>query len=282
MTDLKPTLECYDELQRAYDFFNKALFEARLPACIITLTRKKNTLGYFSPERFVNQQGVKVDEIAMNASVFPILSIERVLSTLVHEMAHQQIHHFGQKSRRGYHSAEWAELMVALGLMPSETGEPGGKKTGQRMSHFVMDGEAFSLACSQLLTEEFTLSWMDRFPPSWCLNRIKDDAQIEAQIKEAHRRAELKAQGLDPDEEGEEGPGEPQEPDNAQNLETKLDALRKIGVVVDIEDPPTSKKKTDGSNRLKYTCPCGHNIWGKPELKVLCAECESPFEPKSY
>lgn len=84
-----PTIETYNELQTAYDFFNTRLFSGDLPPCLITLQREKRTYGYFSSKRFVgSKSGQMVDEIAMNPSYFAIRSIEETLSTLVHEMVH--------------------------------------------------------------------------------------------------------------------------------------------------------------------------------------------------
>jgi len=37
--------------------------------------------------------------------------------------------------------------MESIGLMPSDTGEPGGKRTGQRMSDYPIEGGAFYLQC---------------------------------------------------------------------------------------------------------------------------------------
>jgi hypothetical protein len=51
-----------------------------------------------------------------------------VLSTLVHEQAHLWQHHFGKPGRGRYHNREWAAKMVEIGLIPSATGEPGGKQ----------------------------------------------------------------------------------------------------------------------------------------------------------
>ena len=66
-----PTEEAYTELQKAYDFFNHALFESKLPPCLITLQRKARTYGYFSPSRFEHTQiGTLTDEISMNPDHF--------------------------------------------------------------------------------------------------------------------------------------------------------------------------------------------------------------------
>jgi hypothetical protein len=43
--------------------------------------------------------------------------------------------------------------------MPSNTGAPGGKRTGQQMNHYILPGGAFALACDQLLSRGFQLNW---------------------------------------------------------------------------------------------------------------------------
>lgn len=160
-----PTTESYNELQQAYDYFNAALFGNTLPACLITYQREKHTGGYFSSQRFTHIDGSNfVDEIAMNPSLFAILTIEEILSILVHEMVHQWQFHFAKPGRRGYHNKEWSTKMQSIGLMPSDTGQEGGKKTGERMDHFIIIGGLFEKACAKLLTKQFKVSWCDRFP----------------------------------------------------------------------------------------------------------------------
>jgi predicted SprT family Zn-dependent metalloprotease len=157
-----PTQETYNELQQAYDFFNARLFAGQLPPCLLTLQRKNRTYGYFSGHRWENPGGAVADEIAMNPAHFARRSVRDVLSTLAHEMAHLWQHHFGKESRSGYHNRQWAEQMEAIGLCPSETGKPGGARTGQHVSHYIIEGGAFDQACAQLLARGFTLSWHDR------------------------------------------------------------------------------------------------------------------------
>lgn len=53
--------------------------------------------------------------------------------------------------------------MESLGLMPSNTGEEGGKRTGDLVSHYILDAGAFDKASVQLLTQNFVISWFDRF-----------------------------------------------------------------------------------------------------------------------
>jgi hypothetical protein len=158
----RPTEEAYPELQAAYDLFNTHLFEAQLPPCLITMQRKNRSYGYFSPERWSHVAGAVTDEIALNPAHFASRSTAEVLSTLAHEMVHLWQHHFGSPSRNGYHNKEWASKMDTIGLMPSDTGESGGKRTGQAMTHCIVDGGPFAQVCADLLREGFVISWRDR------------------------------------------------------------------------------------------------------------------------
>jgi ribosomal protein L37E len=85
-----------------------------------------------------------------------------VLSTLTHEMAHLWQAHCGTPSRGGYHNREWAQKMVELGLIPSDTGRPGGRQTGQRMTHFIEPGGAFDKAADELIAKGFVVAFVDR------------------------------------------------------------------------------------------------------------------------
>lgn len=157
---MKPTYDTYTQLDKAYRHFNKALFGNRLPPCVITLHRKKGAYGYFWGDTWSKRDGEQLtDEIALNPETFQNRSITDVLSTLVHEMCHLEQHHFGKTSRSGYHNKEWAQMMEAVGLVPSDTGEVGGKRTGQRMTHYIAAGEGFDKACVKLIASGFTIPW---------------------------------------------------------------------------------------------------------------------------
>lgn len=210
-----PTTHTYAALQHAYDYFNDALFDGELKSCLITLQRKdKRSLGYFWPQRFAEVKGKQfTDEIAMNPQRFTVASLAEVLSTLVHEMAHLWQFHHGKPSRKGYHNKEWGSKMKEIGLHPSKTGEPGGKETGQQMTHYIIKGGEYDKACKQLLAAKFMLRWGE------IVDSVSDDG----------------------DEDGDD------------------------------------KNK---SNRIKYTCPdCDVNAWGKPELNIMCGDCETHMQP---
>jgi len=154
-----PTKE-YVALLGAYFYFNKSLFGGKLPECLITLQRKKGSRGYFSSRRFEGRtECAATDEIALNPATFKGCSDLEILSVLVHEMVHLWQHHFGKPTRASYHNREWAAQMEAIGLMPSHTGLPGGNRTGQRMSHYIIPGGAYETTANALLASGFKLHW---------------------------------------------------------------------------------------------------------------------------
>lgn len=59
---------------------------------------------------------------------------------------------------------EWGDKLEALGLMPSSTGEPGGKRVGDCMADYPIEGGLFLASCERLATRDYRISWFDRFP----------------------------------------------------------------------------------------------------------------------
>lgn len=163
MPTTNPTQKTYTDLTAAYDFFNERLFDGKLPPCLITMQRKNKAYGYFAGGRFGTRDGAVItDEIALNPSHFKARSDAESLSTLVHEQVHLWQHHFGKPSRIGYHNKEWAGMMHAVGLVPSDTGQPGGKETGQKVSHYIAPGGPFARACDDLLGRHgFTVAYVE-------------------------------------------------------------------------------------------------------------------------
>jgi predicted SprT family Zn-dependent metalloprotease len=158
---MNPVTE-YKELSKAFDCYNKKFFAGVVPAAIITLRGAKSINGFFRFQSFAGRNGSsgeKIDEIALNPENF--LRPEReVLSTLVHEMCHSWQFHFSKKCKRNsYHDNEWAEMMQNIGLVPSGTGQPGGKTTGQRMTHYIQEGGKFALYTAELLGSGWRLNY---------------------------------------------------------------------------------------------------------------------------
>jgi len=251
----RPTEEAYEELQAAYDYYNDHLFEALLPPCLITFQREKRSMGYFSKSRFIRRDGVQTDEIAMNPDFFAVVPLVEILQTLVHEMAHLWQAHFGTPSRACYHNREWALKMERIGLMPSDTGQPGGKKVGQSMNDYVILGGRFDMATRQLIERGFAISWMDRYPSPY--QPPSQQAQTFTPI------------GAPQIEQGDEVSGHV----TARLLEAALQIPAEQGLDVSI------REVGDKSNRVKYSCPgCKANVWGKPGLKLICEPCEMRLE----
>jgi SprT-like family len=154
------TLKEYQGFQKAYDFFNRILFAGSLPQVLVTLQRHANTRGYFSPERFKGRvENAAVHELALNPDTFTGRTDELILSTLTHEMCHVWQETYGEPSRQGYHNREWAMKMREVGLQPTTTGEPGGKETGQAVTHYILPDGRYAQAFAKLADTGFQLRW---------------------------------------------------------------------------------------------------------------------------
>ena len=151
----------YQLFDRAYSHLNETLFIPRrseLPGALIVMTRKpRRMLGYYqhnvwttSDESTAGEQDTFLAEIGLHSEHLSRPPMD-TLSTLCHEMLHQWQYCYGTPSRTGYHNREWSDAMVEYGLEPSSTGEPGGKRTGQNVSHYVVKGGPFWTSAQKLL-----------------------------------------------------------------------------------------------------------------------------------
>ncbi|MES9991293.1 MAG: SprT-like domain-containing protein [Candidatus Thiodiazotropha sp.] len=248
-----PTHSFYRYLEAAYDHFNKSLFNGRLPTCLLTVQREKNVMGYFSANRWTDTGGQIVHEIAVNPAYFARHNLQEVLQTIVHEMVHNWQYCFGSPSRNGYHNKEWAEKMDLIGLIPSSTGQPGGRRTGQKVSDYPKPGGPFERAAKAFIQQSKGLPWVDRIAalsPS-CQPREKDltwevDFEREERLEDnqvatlLHSPIKELFQDLVPSE------------------QLQLAARKKV--------------------KARYNCPhCQTNVWGKPGLKLVCGECGDAY-----
>ena len=195
------TSKQFTTLESLFDYYNKELFDGKLNDCLINMSRKKNTHGFFNPKSWQNTKKEERDihEISLNPYGFERNDIEWQ-STLVHEMVHLWQHDFGNPSRSNYHNKEWANKMEEIGLIPSSTGKEGGKKTGQGMTHYVDPNGKFIKA----------------------FNGLKD--------KEINYKP--------------------------------------------LPDMSGIKAKSADRSKIKYSCSCGNNVWGKPGLFITCNDCK--------
>lgn len=245
-TSVNPTAQTYAELQQVFTVFNRELFADQLPPCLLTLQREKRTYGYFSLGRFGSRAGQTTDEIALNPEYFAVVPVVEILQTVAHEMVHLWQAHFGRPGRARYHNEEWADKMEAIGLMPSSTGQPGGRRVGDRMADYVLPGGRFSAVVSDLVQGEgFGITWYDRFPPAGPLYPVDG----------AGACAGLPAAAL------------------------VVAAQQGVAVATPTSAAPGAAGQhapaANRSNRVKYSCPqCGLNAWAKPAARLACLECQ--------
>jgi predicted SprT family Zn-dependent metalloprotease len=148
------TKEQFGALQNLYDYFNRKLFAGELGPCLLNLSRKSKSMGFYSPGRWVGKETTaetKIDEISLSPDYLHV-SVKEYCQTLVHEMCHKWQHQFG-KPTPGYHNKEFAEKMKSVGLMPSHNGQPGGKEIGKKMADYSIEGGVFEKAFSEIPEE---------------------------------------------------------------------------------------------------------------------------------
>lgn len=148
---LTPTEQQFKSLNGAYKYFNRKLFGNELPGCILNFSRLKGTHGFLAPERWkrIGEKDFGTHEISLTPTTLYRSPLD-IFSTLVHEMAHLWQWEFGNPSRNGYHNKEWAAKMKEIGLIPSNTGKPGGKETGQSMTHYIKEDGPYHKAFGKM------------------------------------------------------------------------------------------------------------------------------------
>ena len=164
----KPTLLQFQAIQEAYDFYNKELFYPvfgqLLSPVMLSLNDnyKRVSYGYYAFDKYKDEEGNLLSLINLTPEYLTRTFI-KVMGTLVHEMCHHYQYTLGVKKgkRTAYHDKEFAEIMERVGLICSTTGEPGGKQTGRRVSHYVLDGGAFeklTIDAPESLKTPFTIN----------------------------------------------------------------------------------------------------------------------------
>lgn len=298
---IAPTNQVHQALQFAYDFFNRSLFGGELPFCLISLQRKAKTQGYFSFRRFISEDGRYTDEIALNPEFFGVLPVLDTLSTLVHEMCHLWQQHFGKPGRRGYHNKEWADKMESIGLMPSDTHKPGGKRTGEHMGDYILENGLFMQAARHLLDTEFSIHWYDVYPPysasfgqavthTFLLNIEKNLKRPPALAVERGMRPMYSTPTTQPYEYADNETEAvrffrlPEKENGEENAAVKQEWVSSLDPAAPHrlvgEWTPRALPPENRSNRVKYQCPCCLNaVWGKPKLNIICGDCQQHFQP---
>lgn len=156
---IEPTREQFDAYRGMFGYFNEALFAGTLPEVVLNFSRHARTNGFFAPERWQHaSSAARSHEISLNPDTLMERDPRSVASTLVHEMVHLWQHVHGKPSRKSYHDRQWASKMEAVGLIPSNTGAPGGKRVGSKMTHYIEEGGPFARAY-EAMPEAMALPW---------------------------------------------------------------------------------------------------------------------------
>lgn len=294
---ITPTQALYGYFESAYDHFNAALFSGQLPRCILTVQRKTKAMGYAAHKRWSDVEMRLVDELAVNPDYWLLHPELEVLQTLVHEQCHIWQSYFGSPSRRCYHNKEWANKMDSLGLVPSSTGAPGGRRTGQCIADYALVDGAFFAACTEFVASNRRLPWVDRHAPrhELCPARLYTSSGrvVMGSDLSPTQRSLLQAVGplrkaAKPSEKVVllEQAGSPAAASNAEITAELGELLAAAACDYDEEqgaDVPhfeqifqvAAKKPT----RVKYVCAgCSNQLWGKPNMNIVCGDCEVAFE----
>lgn len=240
---MNPTQEWTSSIQLAFDHFNSELFNGQLPQVLFSSQRTSGVMGYFASERWASMNGKKCHEISINPLYVGRSTLIEFMQTLVHEMVHCWQFCYGKPSIKSYHNKQWANKMIAIGLMPSSTGMPGGDIVGQHIMDYPLPKGKFIKSCERLLKEKsFKMYWVDRFANT---SYIEEDTQ----------RLEILQNAFDGLDEG-----------IISQLITRFDDF--FGEDVFASRSSSNKKK------VKYSCPsCKLNVWGKAGLGISCDEC---------
>lgn len=292
MSQTKPTPQSYEALQRAYDIFNAELFDGKLDNCLITLQRQPRTYGYISYDRFAgNTNNNVLHELALNPEYFGVMPLIKVLQIMVHEMVHLWQYQFGKPSQKSYHNKEWADKMESVGLMPSQTGMVGGKRTGQQMDDYPLAGGKFLEVAKKIMADDLTIQWYDRASPRHFtpLRSIYHKTNIAEMVGEHSMlsyvpkidKQDMAYLPLKELLEQVDDKTSTEKKSLQELLEEKgVEQINPLDYGLTAKDlKPTGKKSPSSNSKTKFTCGCGENLWGKPSLEVICAKCDEQFLP---
>ena len=158
---MRPTQAQFEAYQKIFDYFNRRLFDDKLPDCMLRFNRRGKGLdSLFRPAGW--EKGKEATpEISLNVQNVREYEGREVMALIVRGMVHLWQEVYGKPSRRKYYNREWAEKMEEGGLIPSDTGEAGGKQTGQGIKHYIKKGGRF-----ERTYEEMSVEYLWPFMPS--------------------------------------------------------------------------------------------------------------------
>lgn len=99
--------------------------------------------------------------IALNPQAFKHQTTTEILQTLLHEMVHCWEEHYAKPSKN-YHGEQFARKMEVVGLQTSDSGRPGGKRTGAKMLDYPIEGGLFLNVAREFLIDHGDIKYVDR------------------------------------------------------------------------------------------------------------------------
>ena len=189
--------------------------------------------------------------------------------------------------------------MESIGLMPSSTGEPGGKKTGQKMGDYPIKNGAFYLQCVAFSQMGYQLPFYDRYA------KIESSqARLSSQLAETATEALYSAiqasyqpeqgqsvsvvvESADTVEQGDDSGAAELAAPPADEATLQTYAAAEASLMqpfsdqfdIDLSELTESREKEAAAKRkTAYLCQsCGDKAWGKPTLDLWCGKCQIAF-----
>lgn len=236
MEQVNTTQQFYERVVAISEHFNRNLFDGDLRCPLLTLKRGSRSLANFVASQWRSPDGEATAEIRLDPALFAQHTWLRLMQCIAEQLCHHWQHVHGSPSRPGYHNKEWADKLESIGLMPSSTGVPGGRRTGQIMSSYPIVGGRFLAACEQLAAGELQLpltgTWTEYPEP---------DASAPLNL--------------------------------ARGVANRL--LSPVGSASSSVDAKVAIEKRERKRKQKYVCPrCGVSVWGRSGLQLDCRACD--------
>ncbi|WP_155831825.1 hypothetical protein [Hylemonella gracilis] len=242
MRNVNPTRGFYAYLESAGEVFNQKLFGNTLPAPLFTLRRHGHGLGYFSGRRWSAGSGKRVNEITLNPELFAQRPLLTLLLTIVQAQCDMWQHLHGEPSRPGYRNAQWTRKMIDIGIKPVSRDEQSQRQTGQGLDLIPQPGGKFLAACAEIAGD----SGRPPFSERWLKSEITPERPLA-------------------------------------DLPKDISKLLSSPVGPAVIDPQLQEQMDlkEAKRKIKYTClNCDVNVWGRPNLALICALCGEKLRPK--
>lgn len=147
MTSLQPTVEQIEAFETMFGFFNRALFDSRLPSVGFYLSRHARTPGFFRPARWA-RSGSKAHVIALNPSAHA--DARALAAHLVFLMCQLWQHVAGQPGCGSYCNRELIDAMAEVGLLAVHPGTRLPTRSAHRVGFAVAERGRFAAAFARM------------------------------------------------------------------------------------------------------------------------------------